>query len=349
VLTSIALLTLAAWLATSCRAPEPTPPAPQSVAAPAAPAAQATPLVPPRRLTVALSAVSAVVAPLWVAVDEGLFRKHGLEVEIANFDGGSRAVAAMVTGDAPVGVLNAGSVVDARLQGADVLVLAGLFDTYYFQIYSRPAIRTPADLRGRVVAASGARAASERAILDALEPYGLEVGRDYQITYVGSQGGRLAALEQGLVDATVISPPFGLRAREAGFTELIDLLKLNIPFGHFVVAGSEAWLRRDPDAARAFLRAYAESLALVKRDRAATKRAIGRYTEIDDQALLEESYDAGIPQLPEVPWVREEIMRGAQATSENPQARDATTRTFYDNRYLQELETAGVFRDLYSR
>jgi NitT/TauT family transport system substrate-binding protein len=293
--------------------------------------------------------VSAVVAPVWLALDEGLYRKHGLDVEIANLDGGSRAVAAIVSGDAPVGVLNAGSVVDARLQGTDVILLAALFDTYYFQIYSRPNLRTPTDLRDRTIAASGARAASERAIIDVLEPYGLEANRDYRITYVGSQGGRLAALEQGLVDATVIAPPFGLKAREAGFHELVNLLDLGIPFGHFAVAAGESWLRQNPDTFRAFLRAYVEALALVKRDREAAKRAIGRHTDTDDPALLEESYSAGIPQLPEVPWMREEIVKGALATSENPQARTANPQGFYDNRYLQELEAAGFFRTLQAR
>jgi NitT/TauT family transport system substrate-binding protein len=321
---------------------------PSGAAAPAGGSA-AAPAAAPRRLVLALSAVSAIVAPVWAALDEGLYRKYGLDVEIANLDGGSRAVAAIVSGDAPIGVLNAGSVVDARLQGTDVQVLAALFDTYYFQIYSRPTLRSPAELRGRTIAASGARAASERAIIDVLEPLGMEMGRDYQITYVGSQGGRLAALEQGLVDATVIAPPFGLKAREAGFHELVNLLDLGIPFGHFAVAAGESWVRQQPDAFRAFLRAYVEALALVKRDREAAKRAIGRYTETDDPALLEESYVAGIPQLPDVPWVREEIVRGALATSENPRAREVSPQPFYDNRFLQELEAEGFFRTLYGR
>jgi NitT/TauT family transport system substrate-binding protein len=308
-------------------------------------AAVPTAIAPPRHLTVALSAVNAIVAPLWVAVDEGLFRKYGVDVEVANFDGGSRAVAGIVSGDTPIGVLNAGSVVDARLQGTDVLILAALFDGYYFQIYSKPSITSPADLRGRTIAASGARAASERAIIDVLQPLGLEANRDYQITYVGSQSGRLAALEQGIVDATVISPPAGLKAREAGFVELVNLVNQNIPFGHFVVASSESFLRTEPDTFRAFLQAYVESLALAKHDPEATKRAIAKYTDTDEPALLDEAYTAGIPELPEVPLVKEAIVRGALATSENPRARDATPQTFYDNRYVQELEAGGVLHE----
>jgi NitT/TauT family transport system substrate-binding protein len=342
----------------ACRAPEAAP----SAAGPSAPAAPAgsgaagpaaagasgssaaSAATPPKRLAVALSAVNAIAAPLWVAVDDGLFRQEGLEVEVANLDGGSRAVAAIVSGDTPLGVINSGSAVDARLQGPDITMVAGLFDTYYFQIYSQPAIAAPADLRGKTIAASGPRAASERAIIDVLEPYGMEMGRDYQVTYVGSQGGRLAALQQGIVDATIIAPPLGLKAREAGYRELVDLIKLGIPFGHFVITGSDAWLRANPDTVRAFLRAYVTSLALVKRDPEVAKRAIAHYTDTTDPSLLEESYASGIPQLPDVPWVRDDIVRGALATSENPAARDAAPQTFYNNGYLQDLEAAGFFR-----
>jgi NitT/TauT family transport system substrate-binding protein len=136
---AIVTVTLVAlMLAGGCRAPESAPsPAASAPAAPPAAAPSpagavrepAAPAAPPRRLMVGLSAVNAIAAPLWVAVDEGLFRKEGLEVEVANFDGGSRAVAAIMTGDTPLGVINSGSAVDARLQGPDITIIAGLFDT----------------------------------------------------------------------------------------------------------------------------------------------------------------------------------------------------------------------------
>lgn len=324
-------------------------------AAAVAPLREAAPAGAPRepagpvRVRVAVSAISAILAPVWVALEEGVYRKYGLEVEFANFDGGTRAVTPIVTGDTPIGSVTAGAVIDARLQGADLQMFASLFDTYYFQIFSRREVRTPQDMRGRTMAASSAKSASERAAIAALEPYGLQPSRDYQLTYVGSQSGRLAALEQGLVDATVISPPFGLRAREAGFVELVDLLRLNIPYGHFVIASSERWAREHPEVLRAFIQAYSEALVLVRRDPEATKRAIAKYTQTDDPALLEESYQVGFAQLPEIPLVREEVVRGSMETSDHPQARTTPPQQFYDNRFVQELEAAGFYRQLWGR
>src|SRR5579875_3005167 len=103
-------------------------------------------------LRVAISGITAIMAPVWIGVDEGLYRKYGLEVEFANFDGGTRAVTPVVTGDTPIGSVTSGAVIDARLQGADVRMYAALFDTFYAQIFSRPEVRAPQDMRGRTMA-----------------------------------------------------------------------------------------------------------------------------------------------------------------------------------------------------
>ena len=50
-----------------------------------------------------------------------------------------------------------------------------------------------------------------------------------------------------------------------------------------------------------------------------------------------------------MPINRRTVIKGALATSENPRARDAAPQSFYDNRYLQELEAAGFFRSLAGR
>lgn len=349
------LIILLLWVGAGCaataeRVPNHAGPPSPAVPSPREAAAQASQV--PTALTplrVAVSGITAIMAPVWLGREEGLYRKYGLEVEFANFDGGTRAVTRVVTGDTPIGAVTSGAVIDARLQGADVRMYAALFDTYYFQVFSRREVRAPQDMRGRVMGASSPKSASERAAILALRLYGLEPVRDYQLTYVGSQSGRLAALEQGIVDATVISPPFGLRAREAGFVELVDLMSKNLPYGHYAISSSERWVREHPDALRAFLQAYSEALLVARRDPDATKRTIAKYTQTDDPALLEESYQAGFAQLPEIPLIREEVVRGAMETSDNPLVQTTPPQEFYDNRFVQELETAGFYRQLWGR
>src|SRR5438270_12086714 len=59
---------------------------------------------------------------IWVAMDAGLFKKRGLDAEIVFFRGGQMATQALVAGDPPI--VNIGTVVQAELQGHDVVLIA---------------------------------------------------------------------------------------------------------------------------------------------------------------------------------------------------------------------------------
>jgi NitT/TauT family transport system substrate-binding protein len=315
-------------------------------AASAEPATSAPALI---RLPVSLSAINATATPLWTGVAEGTFREHGLGVEIINFDGGARGLAALLAGEVAISLVNATSVVDSRLAGGDPIMVATVFDTYNFQIFGRPGLTRPEDLRGKTIAVGVARAAAEQAVIEALGRFGLEPTRDYGLTYVGSNAARFALLEQGLVDAIAISPPTGLRAQEAGWTEVLNVTDLGLPYGLNMITTTESSLARDPAPLIAFLRGYLEALALAKRDRAAAERAIAQFTQESDPAVLAESYRLSVPSMADVPYVREDIVQAALTSSEYPGARTADSARFYDNRYVRELETSGFIRQVYGR
>jgi NitT/TauT family transport system substrate-binding protein len=67
---------------------------------------------------------------IWVAKDAGLFRKHGLDTEIVFFRGGQMATQALVAGDPPI--VNIGTVVQAGLQGHDVVLIASSENAYHY-------------------------------------------------------------------------------------------------------------------------------------------------------------------------------------------------------------------------
>src|SRR4030095_16722581 len=68
---------------------------------------------------------------VWVAREVGLFTKYGLEVEPIFLRGGQMATQALVAGDPPI--VNIGTVVQASLQGYN-LVLVAAVETKYDQI-----------------------------------------------------------------------------------------------------------------------------------------------------------------------------------------------------------------------
>jgi NitT/TauT family transport system substrate-binding protein len=67
------------------------------------------------------SAIGSSQSPLWIAQEAGIFRKHGLEVELLYVAGGSRAAQVILSGEVPVAMFNGGSVISADLAGADLV------------------------------------------------------------------------------------------------------------------------------------------------------------------------------------------------------------------------------------
>ena len=112
--------------------------------------AEPAPIPPtPRQLTIGNSSIGSV-GPLWITRDAGIFARHGLDVEVPYLSG-VKAVQALVARQVEFGFLSGRTSTDARLAGADVVLLAGLAPTLVFQIFGSPGVTQPADLRGKTI------------------------------------------------------------------------------------------------------------------------------------------------------------------------------------------------------
>jgi NMT1/THI5 like len=142
-----------------------------------------------------------------------------------------------------LGRFNVASAVDARLAGGTLVAIGSFYDYYYFQIFGKPVLQRPTDLRGKVIAASSAGSASEYGMREALGHFGLK-DSEYKILYTGGTDARVQALQQGLADAAIIFPPNGLIAQKLGFKESVNLMEMKMLFGYGGLVGKENWLRQ---------------------------------------------------------------------------------------------------------
>ena len=79
-----------------------------------------------------------------------------------------------------------------------------------------------------------------------------------------------------------------------------------------------------------------------------SKRAIGKYLASKDQEIIDEAYKSFAPLFPKVPYVTDEAIRAAFSVTDHAKAPAANPKDFYDNRILQELESSGFVKELYS-
>ncbi len=103
------------------------------------------------KILLAHGAISANVAPLWIAKEQGMFRKHGLDVDLVFIIAG-RATQAMLAGQVPVGLVGATHVTNAVTGGGDLVMIVGLQNSLDYLFIARSGIKSGEDLKNKKVA-----------------------------------------------------------------------------------------------------------------------------------------------------------------------------------------------------
>ena len=128
----------------------------------------------------------------------------------------------------------------------------------------------------------------------------------------------------------------------------MDFSDIGLEFPNSNVAATDRFLQTQPDIARRFLMGYAEGLYRYKTDGAFTKRVMGKYLRVQDQAVLDETYNLFASKMPRIPYPTLNGVRLAlESLSDEPRARTAKPEEFYDDSILRNLEREGFFQQLY--
>src|SRR3954454_13022995 len=155
---------------------------------------------PPLRLGV--SGISGSNAFPYVTQQLGLFAKYNVDVELVIFQAGVQLTHAMISGDLPLGLIDAPLILAANLSGANLVFIAANISTFPYTIVSKNDLQTATDLRGKRIGISRYGAASDTSVRLALEHQGIKPDKEVSIVQLGGQSERFAALKAGVVDAT---------------------------------------------------------------------------------------------------------------------------------------------------
>ena len=142
--------------------------------------------------------------PLTIAERLGYFKDEGLDVEISDFDGGSKALQAVVGGSADVVSGAWENTIDQQPKGLQLqgFALQGRYPMIVVAIAKSKAAnyKSPKDLKGMKIGVSAPGSSTNRVVLHLLAKDGLK-GEDVAIIGVGTSSGVIAALTSGQVDA----------------------------------------------------------------------------------------------------------------------------------------------------
>ncbi|MFI5269266.1 MAG: ABC transporter substrate-binding protein, partial [Chloroflexota bacterium] len=166
---------------------------------------------------------SAVFTPVWIAIDKGYFKQHGLDVKLEQIEGVTQAQA-IIAGQVPIGNVGGTEVLDSRVGGADLIGILQGTDSPVFEIHAPPAVTNVDDLKGKTIAITRIGSSTDLATRVILENHGLKADQDVKLLGVNNMPGILAALQTGQVQAGTMSPPTTAKANAAGFPKLASAL-----------------------------------------------------------------------------------------------------------------------------
>ncbi len=311
-------------------------------------AAQAKPAL--EKLRFVYSAIGGSQSSVWIPYEAGIFRKHGLDVELLYVGGGGRAAQVVQSGEVPLGIFTGGAVINSNLAGGDLVVVASGMNVIPFSLMVRPEIRQIEELKGKRIGISRFGSATDFALLYSEEKWPIKRGRDFAVIQMGGMPEMMAALKSRGLDAATLNPEFTILARREGLKELVDISALGLHFPTSAIGTTRAFIRKNENAVKKFVRAFVEGIHYAKTQRGFSIQVFRKYFKNDDLAHLNDVYDLYVLRyLPKVPYPSPEAMKTvlAQMADKDPKAKTAQPEQFIDNRFFQELDKEGFIQRLW--
>lgn len=296
-------------------------------------------------IRIGYGAVGGAYAPLWMAQEEGYFARHGLETETVYIPGGSIVAQALLAGDLQLAVTGASASLRAAQNGADLKLIANTLNAMDFLLVGKPEIAALKGLQGKRIAVTRFGGNTDLAVELVLARAGLKRGRDVTVLQTGGMPQMLAALTNGSVDAAVMNTPLGLAAVRTGFRLLLDFGELNLPYAFGTVIAREAYLKSNRNSTLRFLRAYAEAMQRMRKDRATAMRIISKYTRLTDPELLASLYALYEGRYLKNFRVDPDAVRNLLRLEARERRAEEEPARFIDNSFVVELEREGVFQN----
>jgi ABC-type nitrate/sulfonate/bicarbonate transport system substrate-binding protein len=174
-------------------------------------------------LLVAYGGHNETMAPMWVGVDRGLFRKHGVDPRVLQTRSGPVMMATLASGGAPLVWAAPTSAISAALGGMKLGCFAVGNDRIPRELIARKGIESLDDLRGKTFGVQSIGGGFWLATMAVLN--GLDIDPDkYKLSMrvIGDTGTVTQALTSGNIDAAVVPYSFADMAKRAGARSLAD-------------------------------------------------------------------------------------------------------------------------------
>jgi NitT/TauT family transport system substrate-binding protein len=270
-------------------------------------------------MTIVMSSWGVLYWGTLAAEQLGYFEQEGIETEMVRTGGGTKSLAAVVSGDAQVNVGAPASAFKAHAKGSDVIIIAPAISQYADNLVMSKAwsdkhkltSKTPYKeklqaLKGMTIGVASMGGGSSQLIRMLAKEGSLNPDRDLTMTAMSTGENMIAAFRQGRIDGFMFPSPVS----DDAIKNYNGVLMFNNAAGEiprvdgFVYIGlvvRKSWVEANPDLTVRFLRAEQRALDAM-RDPVLTVKARdaiwAKYNPKTDKALFDEVWKNSIPLFP---------------------------------------------------
>jgi NitT/TauT family transport system substrate-binding protein len=308
------------------------------------------------KLRLGLSSIGATNGSIWAAEEKGLFRKHGVDVEVIFIGGGgARVVSSLLAGDIHFSVGGGEGSIRSQMRGAETVIASSTLTKGLQRILAKPEIKTYQDLKGRKIGITQFGSAAHLVLALMLKKWNMRPDQ-VQTLQVGSSPALLASLDKGGIDAAVLTLPTFFLAEDKGYRVVGDPMTMDIYYLQNTLESTRGFLRKNRDQALKFMKGYIEGIAYFKKNKKESLDIMGRKLRIQssqerDVRYLEMSYNLMTAAYSDIPYPS---LRAVQSivdkiAEEDPKVKEREVRSFVDDTLVKELEDSGFIKSLYGR
>ena len=301
----------------------------------------------------AYGVISNAVTPLWIAQDQGFFRKYGLDADLIFIISGT-ATQAMLAGQVPFGLLAITHVANAVAAGGDLTMVLGLLNTLDYLFVTLPSIKSAEELKGKRVAIGTPSGLPGLMTFMVLDHFGMNPKRDnITLLQIGSVPARMAALRAGSVEATSLPPELAQVIASERYNVLFDAAKENIPFQGSGLVMSRKLIQSNPQLVENMAKALIEAVAFIHNpsNRRTVEGTLARYLKLNKPELIEEAYESLLKGLPRKPCPTPKgaalVLKLMAQYGINPKAAQLQSDDVVDMSLCTKLDQSGFMDRLY--
>jgi NitT/TauT family transport system substrate-binding protein len=287
---------------------------------------------------------------IFITKEARLFEKYGLDGEVITMNGSGLSSKALIGGSIQIAPIATPTVINANLAGADMAILAHTMPGVIHALMVKPEIKTVEDLKGKKIAVSSLGSLTDFLVRYIAKKKGLNPDRDFTLIQTGGDAERIIALSSGVVEAAAMSHPAYGRARAMGFKMLWDSAK-EVDYPWMEITTRRAIIKSDRDMIMNYVKAHLEGIAVFKKDREFSKKVIRKTLRIDDDELLNESYDIFSKAFLPTPYPKIAGMKTSYeyVAMSRPDVWKHKPEEFADASFIEELDKNGFIKKLYEK